>query len=158
MFALIKVNLFDSKNNTLLMSKSNITTQNVTKNIEGFHFNKAVANIHELTNVIQKIIAEKSASKNCLIDVLKKLSLIIHPFVPHLSEELWKILGGSGLSIEQKWPISTEQNEDGPYMLAIQLNGKTKEVISLNTEDKEEVFTKTRENKKISALLSKIML
>ena len=150
-----KKELFGSKNNNLLDSKCNITIQNVTKNIEGFHFNKAVANIHELTNTIQKIIVEKSASKNCLTDVLKKICLIIQPFTPHLSEELWKILGGKDLAIEQKWPKSISKNESSSYMLAIQLNGKTKEVISLNTENKEEVLKKTRENKKISTLLSK---
>ncbi|MDC0195107.1 leucine--tRNA ligase [Alphaproteobacteria bacterium] len=147
--------LCDSKNDSLLSSKTNKTIHNVTKNIESFHFNKAVANIHELTNTVQKTILEKSASKKCLIDVLKKLSLIIHPFIPHLSEEMWKTLGGSGLSIEQKWPKSNKQKEGGSYILAIQFNGKTKELINLNTENKEEVFKKTRENKKISALLSK---
>jgi len=150
-----KNELFNSKNNNLLNSKSSITIQNVTKNIEGFHFNKAVANIHELTNTVQKIIVEKSASKNCLTDVLKNLCLIIQPFVPHLSEELWKILGGNGLAIEQKWPKAIIQNESSKYILAIQINGKTKEVIDLDTENKEEVLKKTRGNKKISALLSK---
>ena len=95
-----------------------------------FHYNKAIANIHEFINNAQKFIINKTVSKKEAIDSFKKLSLIIQPFIPHLSEEIWKKFGGKKLAIEQDWPMVDESLLVKNFNIAIQINGKTKEILS----------------------------
>ena len=127
-----------NKENNTLVDKINETIVNVTKNIDDFHYNKSIANLHELTNVIQNLITKKSVSKDCLLNSFKKLTLLLQPFVPHLSEEMWKELKGSGLAINHKWPESKGLPTKTFCNIAIQVNGKTKEVIQFDIGSKKE--------------------
>ena len=119
-----------------------------------FHYNKAIANIHEFINNAQKFIINKTVSKKEAIDSFKKLSLIIQPFIPHLSEEIWQKFGGKGLAIEQDWPKVNESLLVKNFNIAIQINGKTKDILSATKElDKDSVVNILKENNKISRLL-----
>ena len=132
----------------------NNTIKKVTDNIDLFHYNKAIANIHEFINNAQKFIMNKTVSKKEAIDSFKKLSLIIQAFIPHLSEEIWQKLGGSGLAIEQDWPKINESLLVKNFNIAIQINGKTKDILSATKElDKDSVVNILKENNKISRLL-----
>ena len=99
---------------TGLVEKTNDTIKNVTNNIENFHYNKSIANLYELINTIQDCVIKKSTSQKCLKDSLKKLTLLLQPFTPHLSEEMWKFLNLPGISnkskVAQKYCVSTKQN------------------------------------------------
>ncbi len=131
---------FEEKNNSgdaVLNQKLNQTIYNVTKNIEAFHFNKSVANIYEFLNMLQKSLFEKSVSKKSLLNALKKMALLIHPFVPHLSEEMWKSLGSNEMAISQNWPKADNFMEKTSFKLAIQVNGKTKKIIDLSNKENE---------------------
>ena len=94
--------------NTNLLIKLNQTKKNVTKNIEDFHYNKAIANIYELANYLQKEKTIKNTDKKILTEAVGDMALILHPFVPHLSEEIWKLLGKKSLAINQVWPKYNE--------------------------------------------------
>ena len=131
-------------------NKTNICIKKITENIESFSFNKAVANIHELINFIQKKINQEEASKHNLLGSFKKISLLIHPFVPHLSEELWGILKCNGLALDQEWPKISNQAENSESKIAIQINGKTKEILAFKHVPEEgELLKKLGENQKI---------
>ena len=83
-------------------SKLNRTIQSVSNHIEKYEFNVALRKIMELGNYLSRNgenVNEKIYSK-----CLEKLSLLLNPFTPHLSEELWEILGNKGFVSVQKWP------------------------------------------------------
>ena len=113
---------------------------NITKNIEDFHFNKSVANVYELVNIVQKVIDKRSASKKTLCSFFQKLSLLIHPFIPHISEEIWKKLKCSDFAINQTWPKSSSEIKITKNKIAVQINGKTRTILELKKgATKEEV-------------------
>jgi len=120
-----------TKENDNLYLKLDDTVKNVTNNIETFQYNKAVANIYELFNKFQKLLNDNLISKKASLKTIKNLALLIQPFIPHLSEEIWKIIGGSGIAISQKWPEKIGAIKKEFYKIPIQINGKTKDMIEL---------------------------
>ena len=151
------LNNYKEKNNSddnKIKTEINSTIKKVTDNIDLFHYNKAIANIHEFINNAQKLIIKKTVSREEAMNSFKKLSLIIQPFIPHLSEEIWQKFGGEGLAIEQDWPQVNESLLVKNFNIAIQINGKTKDVLSATKElDKDSVVNILKENNKISRLL-----
>ena len=135
----------------------------VTKNIEAFHFNKSVAKIYELVNSIQKFVDDSSVSKNILINGFKTLSLLIQPFIPHLSEEIWKKLEQKDLAINQTWPKIKNTIRTDDVNLAVQINGKTRTILKIkkdiNQQDVEKIVInndkvqKYIQNKKIKRVV-----
>ncbi len=103
----------------------------VAENIEAFQFNKSVAKIYEFVNILNDSISKNKLSKNNFEWSLKKLSVILQPFVPHISEEIWSMIGGKNLCINENWPVE-EVKKITKIKLAIQINGKTKEVIEID--------------------------
>ncbi|HUE78235.1 MAG TPA: leucine--tRNA ligase [Sphingomicrobium sp.] len=93
--------------------------------IEGLQFNKAVAQLYELVNAIEK--AAPSASRAEAVRTLVKLA---SPMAPHLAEECWAKLGGDGLMAEADWP-SFDPNllVDDDVTIAVQVNGKLRDTI-----------------------------
>ena len=81
---------------------------------------------------LQKHLINKTASKKDLIDCLFDFSLILQPFVPHLSEEIWSLLGGKGFAIEKNWPKSNIVIKKTSFNVAIQINGKMRDLISID--------------------------
>ena len=96
----------ESKSNLkdkLTESKLNRTIQNVTYDIETYQFNVALNKIMGLVNYLNK--NKENISKNVYKESLQKLALLLNPFVPHTSEEIWSQLGAKGLASIEKWPI-----------------------------------------------------
>ena len=110
------------------------TIVSITSNIDFFHYNKAIANIYELINTTNKLFLEKNVSTKTLIYTLKKLSLMLQPFVPHLSEELWRLLGGEKMAIQQNWVVAKNKKKSKNYNIAIQINGKTRDILKTEKE------------------------
>ena len=121
-----------------LLTKTNQTKKNVTKNIEDFHYNKAIANIYELANYLQKEKTIKNSNKKILVSAVGDLALILQPFVPHLSEEIWRLLGKQGLAINQGWPKYSDVEEAVSFKIAIQINGKTRDIVEIKKETSKE--------------------
>ena len=109
----------------------NNSIKGVTQDTERFHFNTSISRIMELVNELYRYtsdVNEKDLNAALLSESLKKLVLLIAPFAPHLSEELWKMIGNNPTIFDQKWP------EFDPKALAldeiswvIQINGKIRE-------------------------------
>ena len=71
-----------------------------------------------------------------------------------MSEEIWKQFGGKKLAIEQDWPMVDKSLLVKNFNIAVQVNGKTKEILSLTQElDKDSVVNILKENNKITRLL-----
>ncbi|HEV7659045.1 MAG TPA: leucine--tRNA ligase [Allosphingosinicella sp.] len=94
-------------------------------NIEALAFNKAVANIYELANAIEK--AAPSASR---IAAIRTMLRLVAPMVPHVAEEAWAALGHNGLIADVPWPEAdpTLLVED-EVTIAIQVNGKLRDTV-----------------------------
>ena len=100
----------------------------VTKAIEGFAFNKAVAKLYELANAIGKSRAGGEGRK----EALRILAQLMAPMVPHLAEDVWAMAGGAGLVVDAAWPkADPAMLEDDVVTLPIQINGKRRAEISV---------------------------
>ena len=99
-----KNKIIKKPDNEMLVEKKDLTIINITKNIEDFHYNKAIANIYEFVNAIQRNVNDENTSFSCLKNSFKNLALLLQPFTPHLSEVIWAELKMPGLVINQKWP------------------------------------------------------
>jgi leucyl-tRNA synthetase len=104
----------------------------VGEDIETLHFNRAVARLYELTNVLSPHVndiaaggAVKDGRAACVRQAFDFLIVMIAPMMPHLAEECWVELGGEGLVAEQPWPVFDPAlivENDVTY--PVQINGK----------------------------------
>ena len=100
----------------------------VTKSIEGFAFNKAVAKLYELANAIGKSKAGGEARR----EVLRIMAQLMAPMVPHLAEEVWSKAGGQGMVVDAAWPKADPALLVSDRMvLPIQINGKRRGEITV---------------------------
>ncbi|MBP6678435.1 MAG: leucine--tRNA ligase [Paracoccus sp.] len=100
----------------------------VTKSIEGFAFNKAVAKLYELANAIGKSKAGGEARR----EVLRIMAQLMAPMVPHLAEEVWSKAGGQGMVVDAAWPrADAAMLVSDSVVLPIQINGKRRAEIEV---------------------------
>ena len=93
------------------------TIKKVTSDIEGMKFNTAIAAMMEYINVL----SEKGAAREDLVILIK----LIGPFAPHLGDELWERLAGSGFLIQSSWPSWDESLvHEAVVTVVVQVNGK----------------------------------
>ena len=102
----------------------------ITDDIEGFRFNRAVARVHELANVLQAVTwpeTDPGAGGRAwaLREALETMIVVIAPMMPHLAEEAWALLGQKVMLTHTAWPkadpaLVVEQD----VTLAVQVNGK----------------------------------
>ncbi|MEJ0010934.1 MAG: leucine--tRNA ligase [Alphaproteobacteria bacterium] len=110
------------------------TIDAVTKDIEQFHFNKAVARIRELTNTLEKLalVAGAPISRWVLGEGLVAAVHLIAPIMPHLAEECWAALGNSDLIATRAWPkADSSLLVDEWVTVAVQVNGKLRATLQL---------------------------
>ena len=106
----------------------------VSSAIEGFRFNNAVARIHDLVNSLRKLATDGDDADAVAVrsEALGLLSLMISPFMPHLAEECWSQLGGTGLVAQTPWPdADPAMLVDDTVVVAVQVNGKRRDEIEL---------------------------
>ncbi|MBU2936019.1 MULTISPECIES: leucine--tRNA ligase [Pacificibacter] len=109
----------------------------VTLGVDSFGFNASIAKLYGFTNFIAKSKAGREAKRFAL----KTLAQLMSPMTPHLSEEMWSLLGGEGLIVHAPWPVADEAMlvEDSVTM-PIQINGKRRDEITVPKDmSKEEV-------------------
>ena len=108
------------------------TIKKLGDDIENLHFNTAVSQLMIYSNHMQKC---DSISKN----LIKELVIIIAPFVPHLAEELWSILGNKDSISYQEWPSYDESLIQLDYVtIAVQVNGKLRANIEVSKDSAED--------------------
>ncbi len=121
----------------------------VSNTIEAFQFNKSVAKIYEFVNTLSDGLSKYRLSKENFKWSLAKLSLILQPFIPHISEEIWSNVGDNSLCINQEWPVEEIKSELN-LKLAIQINGKTKEIIEIDSNlEKDGVMETIKRNERV---------
>ena len=128
-----KYNYTDS-NAKQFIQRMHVCIYKVTKSLNNFQYNVAVATLREFSN----IFFYKSLNKNnddiniSLKEALTNWVIMISPIMPHLAEDLWKTLGYNSLVANQKWPSANKEYLDNEEInLIIQINGKKKILLSL---------------------------
>ena len=109
----------------------------VTRMIEGFAFNKAIAKLYEFTNILSRSKASGKVQKQAG----RVLAQLMAPMTPHLAEEMWHRLGGAGLVTLAPWPkADPAMLFEDTVTLAVQFNGKRRTEITVARDaSKEEV-------------------
>ncbi|MGF1461725.1 MAG: leucine--tRNA ligase [Maricaulaceae bacterium] len=126
-----------------LRKQTHKTILAVTDAIEGFRFNSAVAAIYEFVNAL-RTSAELTDADGLAAraEALGALGRLIAPFTPHLAEEVWARIGGTGLVCQAAWPqADASLARDDMIVLPIQVNGKKRAELEaprgLSAEDAE---------------------
>lgn len=103
----------------------------VTEETENMRFNTAIAAMMEFTNAATKWERRPKV-------VLESFTLLLSPYAPHLSEELWERLGNQGSNAYETWPTANKSYliED-TVTLAVQVNGKMRGKIELGLDSPE---------------------
>lgn len=116
------------------------TIEAVTKDIEGFHFNKAVARVRELSNAIEGTDTSEDDKAWAFKFAAKNVVQLIAPMMPHLAEELWNTMNGTGLVANAVWPKANPMLliED-TITIAVQVNGKVRGTIDVAKDAAEDV-------------------
>ncbi|WP_137150492.1 leucine--tRNA ligase [Devosia sp. FKR38] len=109
---------------------------NVGTDIEGLRFNRAVAQIYELTNALVRQAGICSAAPAGRLDALEQgvshLIQLIAPMMPHLAETCWEALGKQGLVADALWPaVDAALLVDNTVTLPIQINGKRRGEVTV---------------------------
>lgn len=131
------------------------TVKNVTEDLDRFHFNKAVARIRELTNALEELKVDDEASACVFREGIETALKLLQPMIPHISEELWKLLGHKEMLINTSWPVADEKFVvDDTVTIAVQLNGKLKVALEVAKDaSKEELEKLALANDKVKAAL-----
>ncbi|SDX47471.1 leucyl-tRNA synthetase [Ruegeria halocynthiae] len=130
-------NVPDNAADESLLREMHKAIHDVSGGVESFGFNASIAKLYAFTNTLAKSNAG-SATKR---EAVKTLAQLMSPMTPHLSEELWQMLGGEGLVATAPWPVADEAMlVDDTVTLPIQINGKRRAEISVAKDlDKAEV-------------------
>ncbi|MDE6852388.1 MAG: leucine--tRNA ligase [Lachnospiraceae bacterium] len=120
--------------------KMHQTIKKVSHDFEHLKFNTAIAAMMALINDFYKKDAINRAEYRTLLTLL-------NPVAPHMTEELWSILGCEGRIYQTTWPEYEEaKTVESTVEIAVQINGKTKATIQIGKEDpKEDVLAKAKE-------------
>jgi leucyl-tRNA synthetase len=106
----------------------------VSTDIERLRFNRAVAHLYELTNVLSAAADrdDDPAFGWALREGLEALVLMMAPMMPHLAEECWKALAHEGLAAEAAWPsLDPHLVREDTVRLPVQVNGKKRAELTI---------------------------
>jgi leucyl-tRNA synthetase len=118
-----------------LRQKIHKAIKKVTEDIERFHFNTGISAIMELVNEIY-VSAVKDRpdeiSRRVVRESLETVAVLLSPFVPHFSEELWEALGNRDSIIKTRWPeYDPEAVLEEEILIVIQVNGRVRDRMTL---------------------------
>jgi leucyl-tRNA synthetase len=118
-----------------LRQKTHKTIIKVTEDIERFHLNTAISAIMELVNEIYTAeIKDRrdEISRRVIREAIETVVILLSPFVPHFSEELWEALGNQGSIIKTRWPdYDPEAVLEDEILIVIQVNGKLRDRMTI---------------------------
>jgi len=104
------------------------TIHDVTMGIESFGFNAAIARLYAFANVLAKSTGGTTAKRQAM----RTLAQLMSPMTPHLAEEVWAMLGGTGLVAQAAWPVADPAMlVEDTVTLPIQVNGKRRSEITV---------------------------
>ena len=141
--------VMDNKDKNIKASKEMIKARHkmihmITTRLEGFSLNTVISGFMECNNNLI-VIAKKEGGMDK--ETLEAAVLLLAPFAPHMGEELWEELGHTDSVFHHEWPAHDEEAmKDDEVEIPVQVNGKTKAVISIPVDiSKEDAIAKAKE-------------
>ncbi|MGC6443329.1 MAG: leucine--tRNA ligase [Rubripirellula sp.] len=124
------------------------TIKKVTEDTEAMSFNTAIARMMEFTNFFTR-------SNTRPISAMRSFVVLLSPYAPHLSEELWKLLGGDDSISKQAWPAWDEAAlVQSTVEVPVQINGKVKAKIAISPDtDRDQMMEIALTDERIKALI-----
>lgn len=121
-------------------TKMHQTIKKVSLDFENLKYNTAIATMMSLINDFYK---KNSVTKG----EFKTLITLLNPVAPHITEELWEVMGFDGRLYQTEWPTYDEaKTVETTVEIAVQINGKTKATITIGKDDaKDDVIAKAKE-------------
>lgn len=125
------------------------TVQKVTDDIDTFSHNTAVSALMIALNEMEK-------SEVVPRELFSTFLVIMHPFAPHVTEELWKTIGGKSLLATQMWPKADQKKmKSAQVTIAVQINGKVRGTVEISTGgDQNETLTAIKKDENIAKWLT----
>ena len=149
----------NTKDEKSLRRKLHQMIAKITNDIEkNFQFNTAISGMMELINELNNYMNntnEEDWNKELLKEIAQDFVILLSPFAPHLSEELWHMMGHADFVLNAEWPKVDEKALELEEMeIVVQINGKVraKIVIDANATE-EEIKNKAFEEEKIKKYL-----
>lgn len=151
----------DETINQSIHIKLHQTIKKVTQDIEQFQYNTSIAAIMELVNLLRDTALNESAERVEDVErsgkwhqALNELALLLAPFAPHMSEELWNTVLGRRFSIHRHgWPQYNEKAlRQEQVDVVVQVDGNTRATIKVDTQiadSKEQVVDLAKANEKV---------
>ena len=125
-------NKIKDEKNTNLDKVYNQTVKKVTEDYESLNINTAISQMMIFINAVYK--------ENVFpLEYAKNFLKLINPIIPHVTEELWSMLGESNTIAYEKWPTYDESKiKDDSYEMVVQVNGKVRGKIEISSNTSEE--------------------
>ncbi|HEY0385510.1 MAG TPA: leucine--tRNA ligase, partial [Pyrinomonadaceae bacterium] len=143
-----------------LRRKTHQTIARITDDFEELHFNTSIAALMELSNALGEfgVQPETASAEDAFVvrEALEALVVMLAPFAPHASEEMWEGLGHtSGLLSEAKWPVASEELARKEELeIPVQVNGKLRSRLLAAPDATEEALRAAAlEDEKVRALV-----
>jgi leucyl-tRNA synthetase len=122
-----------------LRRSTHSTIKKVTEDLDGrFHFNTAISAVMELVNAVYTFelpnedASERDIAVRALREAVESSIMLMAPFVPHITEELWETLGHSTGLFEEKWlSYDAEAMKADEILIVVQVNGKVRSRITV---------------------------
>ncbi len=125
----------------------------ITNNLENFHYNVIIANLYEIYRYYKKEI-EKPINKKIILLNYEKILKVMSPIIPHFASECLEQLNASN---KNKWPtIEKDFLEKIEHNIVVQINGKKRDVFTINTDlNEKEILKNVIKREKCSKYLEK---
>lgn len=123
------------------------TIKKVTYDIDNLKANTAIAAMMSLVNEL--------SAKGCNKAELKTLTILLNPFAPHVTEEMWDVMNFGGMVNQAKWPeYDEEKTKENDVEIVIQIMGKVRAKITVPVDmTKDDVLAAAKAEPKIAELL-----
>ena len=132
-----------SKDETALRRELHRAIKKVTEDLDGkFNFNTAISTVMELVNAMYQFKdSHDSVQSDLAKELVEKLTLLLAPFVPHITEEIWHECGFDGSVHAASWPTYEESAlVVDEVEVAVQVNGKVRDKLTVSVSlSKEEL-------------------
>jgi leucyl-tRNA synthetase len=130
-----------------LHRKTHLTVKKVSEEMEGaFKFNTAISAVMELVGVVRDIQSFDKAGREelaVLREALEASVKLLAPFVPHICEELWTVLGHEPSVFQAGWPAyDAEALKQAQVQVVVQVNGKVRGRVTAETDADEDALRK----------------
>ncbi len=123
-----KLGIEDQKLEAEAFKMMHKTIKKVTEDIEGVKFNTAIAALMEWLNHL-------SRKENVTVEEYRTYLLLLAPFAPHITEELWEMVGEKFSIHQQSWPkFDTEYLEEDLINVIVQINGKVRDILMIQKD------------------------